>query len=575
MSTKKANKRKSPSNSSAATPALALPLVPLPAGVPIPVNLPTLQPQPVISLPPRNQITSSAAKNVPAFLNKLYNMVSDPSSDLIHWSEDGQAFIVEKHEEFAQKVLPRFFKHNNFSSFVRQLNMYGFHKVPHLQQGALIESDHGECWEFANPHFQRNQPDLLCLVTRKKSNGVGGGNVIDSRSGGGGGGGNGGSGSGGGGYDVDEEPQPREKEKEKAAMDVNALVNEISAIKRHQVTISTDLKTIQRENQALWNDTIVMREQYRRQQETIDKIVRFLATVFEARNKTPTVAGTSSSPNGPPKVGAPPMATTSSSSSTSTSLASGSVGLGSGLDFLGLGGGVPPVGMGSSSGVETTTPMNKKRKLLLAGGNEYGGGTTSGIVVDEDEFLNFDSFNTTTVNSGGMGAGASGVGGSSSHHQKRMASLPSSYGNGLELLDDKIFELIQSPPFDSAPIITSANSSPQHQSPPSTTVLGTINPTQQKIQDVQQKAVKIQEEIDLLDDHLLNASALLGIDELDALNMDELFGTTSGVGSGIPGVGVGDSGMGVGSNNLITGNQQLQQQESHVHLEELGDDDWF
>ncbi|KAI8834969.1 hypothetical protein BJ741DRAFT_534330, partial [Chytriomyces cf. hyalinus JEL632] len=198
-------------------------------------------PTPNVSL--RNQIASSAAKTVPAFLNKLYNMVSDPTSNLIHWTDDGHAFIVEKHEEFAQKLLPRFFKHNNFSSFVRQLNMYGFHKVPHLQQGALVQEDNvAEYWEFANPHFQRNQPDLLCLVTRKKVS-------------------NGPSGAG-------------------PMVDVNAIVSEISAIKRHQITISTDLKTIQRENQALWNESIVLREQYQRQQDTIDKIVRFLATVF-------------------------------------------------------------------------------------------------------------------------------------------------------------------------------------------------------------------------------------------------------------------------------------------------------
>jgi len=189
-------------------------------------------------------IASSASKNVPAFLNKLYNMVNDPSTDdLIHWSEDGSTFIVQRHEEFAKEVLPRFFKHNNFSSFVRQLNMYGFHKVPHLQQGVLHSDSDSELWEFANQHFQRNQPDLLCLVNRKK------------------------------GRDNDD----------KEMFDINNLIAEITAVKRHQFTISADLKKIQSDNQSLWNETLMMREKYQRQQVVIDKIVRFLASFFTSK----------------------------------------------------------------------------------------------------------------------------------------------------------------------------------------------------------------------------------------------------------------------------------------------------
>ncbi|KAF7727864.1 stress-responsive transcription factor hsf1 [Apophysomyces ossiformis] len=195
-----------------------------------------------------NQIQRAKLQNVPAFLNKLYNMVVDPTTDdLIRWSEDGSSFIVARHEQFAKKVLPRFFKHSNFSSFVRQLNMYGFHKVPHLQQGVLLASDGSERWEFSNPHFKRNQPDLLLLVTRKKGR--------DS------------------------------EEKEPANIDFHHILGEIAAIKKHQLSISNELKTVQTDNQVLWQENLQSRERHQRHQDTIDKILRFLASVFSSDKK--------------------------------------------------------------------------------------------------------------------------------------------------------------------------------------------------------------------------------------------------------------------------------------------------
>ncbi|GAA5916759.1 hypothetical protein JCM5296_002136, partial [Sporobolomyces johnsonii] len=67
----------------------------------------------------------TTARSVPAFLNKLFTMVSDPATDdLIRWSDDGDSFFVPSADRFGKELLPRFFKHSNFGSFVRQLNMY-------------------------------------------------------------------------------------------------------------------------------------------------------------------------------------------------------------------------------------------------------------------------------------------------------------------------------------------------------------------------------------------------------------------------------------------------------------------
>ena len=61
----------------------------------------------------------------PPFLTKTYDMVDDPSiNQVVSWSPSNNSFVIWDPHTFSTTLLPRYFKHNNFSSFVRQLNTY-------------------------------------------------------------------------------------------------------------------------------------------------------------------------------------------------------------------------------------------------------------------------------------------------------------------------------------------------------------------------------------------------------------------------------------------------------------------
>jgi len=85
---------------------------------------------------------------------------ADGYSDICSWMSHGRAFKVHDREAFASKIMPRFFKGTRYSSFQRQLNLYGFIRM--TRKGR----DYG-CYYHSS--FLRGQPYRCHEMVRVKS----------------------------------------------------------------------------------------------------------------------------------------------------------------------------------------------------------------------------------------------------------------------------------------------------------------------------------------------------------------------------------------------------------------------
>eukprot|EP01134_Creolimax_fragrantissima_P008176 CFRG8176T1 len=106
------------------------------------------------------------------FLQKLLTMLDDPKSEeFISWSASGTSFFIFDSVTFSKDILPQYFRHNKFASFVRQLNMYDFHKIP---IDAARQQENENTVQFMNPYFVRGRPHLLSNMKRKAGSRVDG-----------------------------------------------------------------------------------------------------------------------------------------------------------------------------------------------------------------------------------------------------------------------------------------------------------------------------------------------------------------------------------------------------------------
>ena len=247
-------------------------------------------------------------KTRPAFVNKLWSMVNDINNkDLIQWAGDGKSFIVTNRESFVHNILPRYFKHSNFASFVRQLNMYGWHKVQDVKSGS-IQGSSDDRWQFANENFEKDREDLLINIVRQRggnhhqqgtndnnnnnnnnNNNYSNYNInqkllqnIDNiqdindpmR-------------NNGNNYQLPGNLNPRATlhitngpESIQIQNNIATVLNELEQIKYNQIAISKDLIRVNKDNDLLWKENMMARERYRSQQQILEKIFRFMAAMM-------------------------------------------------------------------------------------------------------------------------------------------------------------------------------------------------------------------------------------------------------------------------------------------------------
>ncbi|ONH73901.1 Heat shock transcription factor [Pichia kudriavzevii] len=188
---------------------------------------------------PKLKKTTLAPAKRPAFVVKLWKMINDPENEkYMTWIKNGNAFQVNDRENFMKYVLPKYFKHNNFASFVRQLNMYGWHKMQDVNSGSLAQTE--EIWRFEHPNFRKGREDLLDSIVRNKPG----------------------------------------KDNEEEDVDIKVLMDQLEKMRQNQRAISDDLRRVREDNEMLWKENFIARERHKIQSETLDKIMRFLASIY-------------------------------------------------------------------------------------------------------------------------------------------------------------------------------------------------------------------------------------------------------------------------------------------------------
>lgn len=104
-----------------------------------------------------NALAAVASGKEPPFPVKLHRILSNAEhNDVISWLPHGRSWRVLKPKAFEEKVIPMYFRHAKYASFMRQVNGWGFKR---MTQGP----DHNS---YYNELFLRGLPHLCAKMRR-------------------------------------------------------------------------------------------------------------------------------------------------------------------------------------------------------------------------------------------------------------------------------------------------------------------------------------------------------------------------------------------------------------------------
>ena len=107
-----------------------------------------------------------------AFPRKVFEILSEQPAEIISWTPSGLAFVIHDMPRFVSEVLQKYFAHQKFSSFQRQLNLYGYRRI---EPGGDEPAG-----SYYHPSFRQDGEDLVGEVRRTPQSHRGRGGGRDS-----------------------------------------------------------------------------------------------------------------------------------------------------------------------------------------------------------------------------------------------------------------------------------------------------------------------------------------------------------------------------------------------------------